>query len=371
MWLLFGAITLACACLYAGRKRYAATWNGTPYPVRDAVFLASLESNAWGSRPSIGLATPSTLEFECKAESWLDRFFKWTGLAVELQLGQDRFDRAVYLIADNRAVLDVLQREPDFCERLIDLFQKPVHPDFRVHRVVCRRGKFWIEFRKTAVGADQFGLLARAAPIVRRMWAALPDRLPEAADGKDRLFLRTVIVLAFSTGLAINGVGHLYRLLFFDGVQTLDRVALLTVGAMAGAILLAMQFLLATVLLARSSRLHLVMLELLLVGSFGALSTGIVEVRDLNIDLDGGEATPYATTVLDLTVSRSRRSSTRHYARVASWDNEPEGRLRVSYDDYHALTIGEPATIYVREGYFGIRWIQGVRPGAPTPSDAR
>jgi hypothetical protein len=372
MWLFIGAITLLCACVYAGRKRHAAHWNGLPYTVRDANFLASLDGRGgWLFRPSLGLATTSPLEFECKAESWLDRFFKWAGLSVELQLGHDAFDRAVYLIADNPAVLETLRREPDLCDRLIELFQMPRETGFRVHRVVCRRGKFRVEFRQTSIGSSEYVLFTRVAPLVRRMWAALPDRLPEGHSGADPLFLRSVIVLAFSTGLAIHGGVHLYRLLRFDGAVTLDFWPLLTVGLVAGGLLLALQLMLATALLARSSRLHLVMLELLLVGSFGALSTGVVEARDINIDLDMSQATPLATTVRDLTVSRSRRGGTRRYAYVDAFGDEPPQKLRVSYDDYHALTIGEPATVYVRDGFFGIRWIESIRPGTPPAADAR
>ncbi len=371
MWLFIGAITLLCACVYAGRKRFAARWSGLPYSVRDMAFLASLEGR--GSlrfRPSLGLATPSPLEFECKAESWLDRFFKWTGLSVELQLGHDAFDRAVYLIADNPAVLETLRREPDLCDRLVELFRKPLDEGFRVHRVVCRRGKFRVEFRQTSIGSSEYVLFTKVAPLVRRMWAALPERLPEGHSGKDPLFLRSVIVLAFSTGLAIHGGVHLYRLLLFDGAVTLDRWPLMTVGLLAGGFLLALQLVFATLLLARSSRLHLIMLELLLVGSFGALSTGVVEVRDINIDLDTSQSTPHATQVLDLRTSRSRRGGTRRYAVVAPWADQEGGRLRVGYADYRALSIGQPATIHVREGYFGIRWIESVRPGAPI-ADAR
>lgn len=372
MWLFIGAITLLCACVYAGRKRYAARWNGLPYMVRDSSFLASTQGEgSWRSRPCLGLATSSTLEFECKAESWLDRFFKWTGLSVELQLGQDRFDRTVYLIADNPAVLEVLRREPDLCDRLIAMFRESPDHGFRVHRVVCRRGKFWVEFRKTADIASSYLIFSKAAADVRRMWAAIPERLPDGHSGADPLFLRSVIVLAFSTGLAIHGGVHLYRLLRFDGVVTLDLASLLTLGLVAGGLLLALQLLLATALLARSSRLHLIMLELLLVGSFGALSTGVVEVRDMNIDLDTSRATLHATTVQDLTVSRSRRGGTRRYAYVDAFGNEPPRKLRVSYDDYHSLTIGEPATIRLRDGYFGIRWIEAVRPGAPPATGAR
>jgi hypothetical protein len=372
MWLFIGAITLLCACVYAGRKRYAAHWNGRPYLVRGSTFLASMDGEgSWRPRPRLGLATSSTLEFECKAESWLDRFFKWTGLSVELQLGLDSFDRAVYLIADNTAVLEVLRREPDLCERLVALFRKSPDPAFRVHRVVCRRGKFWVEFRHTSAGASSYVIFSQAASEVRRMWAAIPERLPEGHSGADPLFLRSVIVLAFSTGLAIHGGVHLYRLLLFDGAATLDLWPLLTVGLVAGGILLGLQLMLATLLLARSSRLHLIMLELLLVGSFGAFSTGVVEVRDINIGLDRSEATLHATSVLEKRTSRSRRSGTRRYVYVASWEGEQRKRLRVNYSDYHALQVGEPATIHVRDGYFGIRWIEAIRPGTPPAADAR
>lgn len=371
MWLFIGAITLLCACVYAGRKRYAARWAGWPYSLRDGTFLATLDGEgSLRPRPRLGLATRSTLEFECKAESWLDRFFKWTGLSVELQLGEDGFDRTIYLIADNPAVIEVLRREPDLCDRLAALFRNGPAQGYRVHRVVCRRGKFWVEFRHTSAWASSHVIFSRAAPEIRRMWAAIPERLPVGHSGADPLFLRSVIVLAFSTGLAIHGGGHLYRLMLFDGAVTLEWGTLLAVGLVAGGLLLALQFGLATALLARSSRLHLIMLELLLVGSFGALSTGVVEVRDLNIALDTSNATPYATEVLKLRTSRSRRGGTRRYAYLAPWGTEDGGRLRVSPADYHALTVGEPATVHVRGGYFGIRWIEGVRPGAPA-SDAR
>ena len=44
---------------------------------------------------------PKALGFELKRESVLDRFFKWSGLTVEMQIGQAEFDALVYVASND------------------------------------------------------------------------------------------------------------------------------------------------------------------------------------------------------------------------------------------------------------------------------
>jgi hypothetical protein len=176
--------------------------------------------------------------------------------------------------------------------------------------------------------------------------------------------LRAILVLTLSSGLALTGLLHLVRLLLLPGAITVSPVQLVLVSLPIGAGLLALLVVAATTLLARSSRLHLVLLEVCLVGSFGAFASGLVATRDLNMSLDRSAASTLEAKVLDRTVSRSRRGGTRYYLVLSDWPVEGRRKARVSYDTYARTREGDTVALRLREGWLGLRWVESITPVA-------
>jgi hypothetical protein len=377
MWPFFGLLTLVVACFHLGRKRWqGVAWRGvssTVHPRRRRDGEPTPEPIAFqfgvGKRNpkdvELAVSTHTSLDFSCKPESWLDRFFKWTGLTVEQQLGIDELDRAVYLVSDDPRVLDALKGNARACELLKALFCGRPHPDYTAVRLVCQGGLLRLALREAShLPGRSYEMNNQVVPMLRELADLLPRTLPAANRRNDALSLRAILVLTLSSGLALTGLMHLFRLMTFPGAITVSPVQLVLVSLPIGAGLFALLVVAATTLLARSSRLHLVLLEVCLVGSFGAFASGLVAARDLNMSLDRSPASTREAQVLDRSISRSRRGGTRYYLVLSEWPVEGQRKARVSYSTYSRTREGDTVALRMREGWLGLPWIESITPVA-------
>lgn len=375
IWPLFGVVTLLVASIYAGirgyRGRWAslpATWPGgwrrpaTSAPATPIAYRLNMLGSSNGLKcMQLGVDTVSVLDFECKHESRIDRFFKWTGLSVEQQLGRDDFDRSVYLVSDDRRMLEALHDDPRIAELLMSFFATRPHPDYRTLRLVCRGGSLRVDLREASyLPARMSDMYDQVLPRLKELSERLPTRILLGDRRRDWLGLRAIAVLALSTGLAINGGVQLFRLLLFGGSITLAPSQLLAWTLPVGAALLGLMVLATTVLLARSSRLHLVMFEVLLVGLFGAFATAFVEVRDLNMAMDRSEPTTMRSTVVDRYSTKSRRAPRRFYLVLSDWPVAGDRKARVDRGTYYSVEEGDPVVLYLRKGWLDIPWVDRI-----------
>lgn len=350
MWMVFGLVTLACAtAVLAWRNRYA-RWRGT---WADGYrFDVARARNGHAHRVRIGLPVASTLAFECRRETALDRFFKWTGLSVEQQLGRRGFDASLYLIADDVRVPPVL-RASGVADAVLGLFEARMPGDVRVRAFACRGRQLTVVFAP-AREPDVDALAKAVLPNLQAIASALP---PGLAEARDPLLARSIALLAMSSALAINGVVQAMRTIALPWPVTLDTAAMWRLGVVVGAALLGLLVLAAVRLLGRTSRLHVVLLELLLVGGLGAIATGVALVRDANVDLDYSPPRQLEATVADTRISYGRRGRRSYHVVFAPADGEPV-RVRVSRRDHDRAVIGAPATLVRREGALGIAWLE-------------
>ncbi len=378
MWPLFGLVTLVAASVYAGVRRYRGSWTGlrkTWLPQRRVTgqtpvsYQASLTGgSAMGKILRVGIRTDTVLDFECKPETRLDRFFKWTGLAVEQQLGHAAFDEAIYLVSDDLRMLEALNDDPRVHQILLSFFSEQLHADYRAVRLVCRGGTLRLDLRERSRAVPRMHeMLDVVMPMLDDLARRLPTRLLREDKARDWAWLRAVLVLALSTGLAIHGGVHLFRLAVYSIDSTLEPMRLVAWMLPVGAGLLGLMVLATLVLLARSSRLHLVMLEVLLVGLFGAFATAFVEVRDANMELDRSEPTTLRATVVEKYSRKSRRTARRYYLVLSDWPVAGEGRARVHGDTYDRVQVGDPVVLYLRQGALQVPWLERVVPASDEP----
>ena len=377
MWPFFGLLTLIVACFQLGRKRLqGVAWQGvssTVQPHRRGVGEPMPEPIPFQfgiakrnpKDVELAVSTRTALDFSCKPESRLDRFFKWTGLTVEQQLGIDELDQSVYLVSDDPRVLDALKGDARACELLKRIFCSRPHPDYAAVRLLCQGGRLRLAMREASyLPGRSHEMNHQVVPMLRELADRLPKALPVSAGRGDGRSLRAILVLTLSSGLALTGLLHLFRLLMFPGAITASPVKLLLVSLPTGAALFALLVVAATTLLARSSRLHLVLLEVCLVGSFGAFASGLVATRDLNMSLDRSPAATMEAKVLDRRISRSRRGGTRYYLVLSDWPVEGQRKARVSYSTYATVRDGDTVQLRLREGWLGLAWVESITPVA-------
>jgi hypothetical protein len=215
-------------------------------------------------------------------------------------------------------------------------------------------------------GSDEPAVLQRIrrdlVPPLQRAAVELKARRLHPSTRRDPLFLKSVLVLAASTGLMINGVIQVGRIWIFHVPFTLDAGQLVAWSLLAAAVLLVLLCGAAFLLLGRSSRLHLVLLEVLLVGAFGAATTSFAELRDMNMELDTSEARTYATDIVRKTTHRGRRGRRSYYLHLRNWHDASDSvRVRVTRSEYDATSMGRPMEVRERAGALGMRWVESMR----------
>jgi hypothetical protein len=131
---------------------------------------------------------------------------------------------------------------------------------------------------------------------------------------RDPFPFRASCVLAISTGLALNGSFEWIRMAMGNFPFMLDPQAPIAWAVPAGLAAVAVLVMIALAWMGRSSRTHLVLIELLLVGTIGATLTAYAELRDLNIDLDRAAPAAISASVnrLYVTYSHHRNTTTTH-----------------------------------------------------------
>lgn len=373
MWFALGLVSLVVVLAWQIRWRWKRPWSGSPLVALDGIRYEyrtlTYKGKTYGMQ--VGVRVPSFFRFELKRETRADRFFKWVGLSVEKQFGQDGFDRLVYVASDDEHLLNRVADSGEMRAAAQRLLTDDT-AGCRVKRVFCANGMLVVHFtRGTWIGrkddatrlekAKTTGLpqLEAMAKVLRA--ASRPGTPPRQ---RDPYLLPSVVLLAVSTALALNGAVFWLRPALFDDAFLLDKSALLPhVLWIGGAIFLSLLGA-HLLLLARSARGHLYLLELLVVGSFGAFSTAASELREANIEWDTSHAVTQEAVLVNKTISRSRKGGTRHYLHVRDWRN-PANTLQVLVSGrvYDRMDLGRVMLFQERAGYFDVPWarLEGAR----------
>jgi len=111
----------------------------------------------------------------------------------------------------------------------------------------------------------------------------------------------------------------------------------------------------------RSARTHLVLIELVLIGTIGAVVTAYAELRDYDIDLDRGRPEMIDASIIQLyeTYSHHKGKTTRHcHMTLQGWPMPADQRSReVDCDFYARISVGTSVDVEQYSGALGWRWV--------------
>lgn len=384
MWFCFGFITLISFSAYFYRLRLAAAWKSGhksfgefSYEVeyvtsRDSSKFKPNKDSSKYKRFLVGVRVPAHYSFTLKRENWVDRFWKWVGLSVEYQVGRDDFDKLIYVASNDEPFLKQMSADMELLSLLVTLFSAKRYGCY-VREVRCHQGRLWAVVKIGSL-VNTSSDLTRHSKVERELAEVLEQAAKRLRDaqplpplkGRDPFILKAAAVLAISSGLAVNGLMQLL-LVGMDDVSVVDSTQLWLYAGGGAFLLLVALFALALILLGRSARAHLVFIELLLVGSIGAVMTVFWAVRDINVELDSKPIVPVSAKVVDKSISKSRKGGTRYYLEtVPQTELGSTSRLTVSSEFYADTQIGDFLVIDAHPGYLGIRWFDTIR-RAPIP----
>lgn len=366
MWFVFGFITLISFSIYFGIQRRNARWKGSPASVESIDYTYFFETHKGTIRSFyVGIPAPKEYDFAFKRENNFDRLCKFLGLSVEHQVGAQEFDRLVYVVSNDQHLVEQLSPQQGLTGLVVELFQLKRF-ESQVKEVRCQGGRLWATFSVSRRFRDEsdtkhlrkiLPLAARSLERVVRQLALQPPRTPGTL--RDPFILRAAVLVAISTGLVVNGVVHFGRLFWNTGEFTVDTSQLWMLSAYSAAALVGILVVAALAVLGRSARAHLVLIELILMGSIGAMLTVFTELRDLNMEMDRSAVAKIQSVVLNKNISRSRKSGTQYNVEVRDWVKPMDVRkIRVSSDFYAQVQVGQPLEFHQRSGFLGVRWVE-------------
>ncbi len=364
MWFLFGFITLISFSIYFGLQRHQSNWKGVTNSTNRIPFKHKTVSHKNKHHHLyIGCSAIKNINFSIKIERWWDRLFKWLGISVEHQVGSSEFDEKFYLITDDRELCDIFSHSPQLQETVNHIASCCAKHDLKIRRLHCKHGRIWLHLiPEYKSNRPKVLIVARdLIPKLKSISDIFEEQLLITQNKKyDPFILRAIVILAISTGLAINGLTHFFRIIVIEVPFIIDDKPLFYQSLPWAVAVIATLVTITFLLLGRTARTHLVLIELLLVGSFGALSSSYLTLRDANIDLDTGKPAHFDVMIYKKKVSRGRRS-TSYYLTVDDWYGEKKKRrIEVTRDIYYRFKQGDNAKIKQMPGYMGHRWVADI-----------
>lgn len=377
MWFVLGLITLLGGLALGWKLRRDARWKGEATARGEFAFLFARPKK--GKRRNdwrFGIPVSGLPEFRLKRQSLNDALFRRIGISNEVQTGDPLFDRTVYVVSDLPVVRVALQRDPELRRRLLAVFQYVLKQGYKLKELRLAGDRLWL---RAFSRADHDSSVISALPD---LLGAVAERLPQVTQAQrfDSYVLRAAMVLTLSTALAISGAVLLFGLIPGRYPALLDSTGLWSSSFSFAAPMLAALVLVSVAWLGRSSRTHLILLELLVVGSFGVWSWTFYGLREANFRLD--VSTPVvvelklASKAHWTTTSRRRkggRSTTHHYELRFDRPLVMPGReatalgahaIRVDSSEYAAAVEGRIWHFTLRKGRLGWPWVESGVPAA-------
>ena len=366
MWFAFGLITVSVSAWLILYWRLRNRWSGKAGFLGDQRYEYSISKHKGRVQQlKIAIACRTGMHFRLKCESLIDRFFKSLGLSEEQQLNRLHFDENVYVESDDRRLSYVLKHKSDLHETLGRFFDGRVLASFKIKRLWCRGERIWIEARPASSMKDcsPEPLAAEVVPVLAKLAEGLASTAPASSGSRDGFVWKAALLTALSAALAINGVLQLVHTAAVKFPVVVEHSARLSAAAALGAGLLLALLFACVLLLGRTSRSHVVLIELLLVGGFGAFASAYSGLRDFNIEFDRARPETVDTRVVNRYSKRCGKNSTCYHLVV-----EPRPGLggqhsfKVSYSDYQVLAVGQTVFFEAYTGALGYRWIAAPRP---------
>ena len=283
----------------------------------------------------------------------------------EYQSGRKEFDDLVYLVTDDVVVQEVISQSPTFIDTVMSVFEVAGEFSCDVKRISHRAGRLWVELATPGDFVDKMipSVGNHLVPLLDKLNGEVAVAADSTKNSGDPLLYKTILILAMSSGLAITGLALLVADVFTDLPFLMERSALIKDAIYWGIGIVLLLLFLTVVMLGKGSRSHLVMLEVLLVGSFGAIATVGAQMNHYNIEWDESPASFFRVEVEKKKTSHSRRGRTKYHLYFRGWPNEKDQRRKVavSWELYSAAEIGSTIEVGTSAGALGYEWVESLR----------
>lgn len=305
MWFSFGIISLSLFTIYFTYKKINASWKG------ESIQLGQKSCKFKKTRPIIGSAdaliginSAKGIDYIFKREGWFDRVFKSLGLVNEHQVGNPKFDDLVFIVSDDVSLHQQLSKNSVIVSTVLDIFSCVDNSTFSVKQIRHNSGCLWVKLGAHIkfTEEDIKELTPKFAPLLE----TLSEEMQKISGHSKPLWKRpqsfiSAALLGISTALAVTGYIQFKRLSLSlpDLPHVIDANLMLNHAIMLGGAFVLLLVVLTVYLLGRSPRTHLVLLEVILLGGFGAFMTSFSELNHFNHTYDETSVQIFEARVLD------------------------------------------------------------------------
>jgi hypothetical protein len=310
---------------------------------------------------TIGMPRRSPTWLRMHAESSVDRFFKWLGVANEVQTGDEAFDDLVYVTCDHPYVQALLTESPDLRDAIRQVFEEGYK------RVVFNGSMVSIE--RDADYRPQtrdFQHLKRIHEASARLEDELPSRFA------DPFLWKALLVEGVIWGIGGYAIGAVVEMFFNKMDLHVSHQAVVMLGIKVAGVAFLVLLGLIVLGMRGSSRGHRVIVESALVLLIALPASAIQLVGDTNRGLDDKPPTVVERTANQCEMREHRgRRNRRSYSYHLWLEPTAEGpRLPQSIEiarELCAATVpGATVLITLGPGRWGIPWYKQLEIGGTT-----
>jgi hypothetical protein len=311
-----------------------------------------------------GIEVPDRVRFRLQPETGFDRRAKRFGLATEWQANDRNFDDNVFVVSDDPIFLRALSSDRELREHALALMKA-----FGGATIRCSAGCLWVETKAGLCGASKEDERI-AEPVAHKAvqhLLAIRDRIQViAATAWDTNRDHSVgAELALYVFLELLGIAGIVAFLFGGGSGENRQLLFSNTGSWAAGttlVIAAVVLPLSVAVMRKSSRAHLMLFEVVLLGIPGVAGLAFGATCWANRHEDDLPAVQQVVQVQDRYVTPGRRNR-KNYHLVMDWpDSRVDKEFGVSAEVYHQYDTAGCAEVVWHRGYLNDPFLSAMQP---------
>ncbi len=360
MWFLFGFITIFSFSIFFIYKRIQKNWKAYTHNYKGREYILGGNNSKSGFLIGCESKVDLKIDLTIKRETVIDKFFKFIGLSVECQVDCKEFDNKFYIVTEDKKLCSYLKSAKHVQDELSKLLQICEENSLKFKSFNFRGNRLWVDIKKSKKDSNK--------ELIIPCLFNLLDFLAEDAESikgselKDKFILKAGIILSISSASLITAVLLMLSSEFGDVYYLVETGALVNLSFFIASFFIFAFVIIIIYILGRSSRTHLVLIEVLIIGYIGFTLLTFIGLEKVNIDYDNSRPEIFTSQITKKHISRSRRGGSSYYFYLSNWKNHNEiKKVRVSNKNYNNFKSLSYVSIYLKKGRVYIPWISNIK----------
>ena len=359
MWFFCGFITLIVFSIYNFKKAVNSSWKGSEDSIKNGL---NYKHQNLGKILFLGCDAPKNIDFAIKPESKVDKFFKHLGLSEEMQIGEKDVDEAIYFSTENRLIIDAVKQSHNLQKAFLEIINLCKQNGFKLKRLNCCNGRIWLELKQAKLFKDfnipVEGISETFVPIFKNITDEIDAKIVLSQRVRDPFLIRAAAILCVNTGSLFYALSFFLAHHYLGYPQLVELKPLIFDAAIVGLLVVIIMSVITIKLLGKTSRAHLVLIEIVFIGFFSFTASAAFLIMDINSEYDSSESHFSNVQVEDKRFSHGPRSRKKY--RLSLNNSLERYQVEVSSSFYSQIKINDILCSEEKSGFMGYRWIKSL-----------